>query len=289
MILRSHWLVSISIALYYSRIQVILAYGIDATAVTMYGMRENLLRRLWGEGRAALNAWLTIPSAWTAELVASVGFDAVTIDRQHGLADDATAVAMLQAISTTAAAPLVRLAWNDPAAVMRALDAGAWGVICPMVNNRAEAEAFVGACRYPPRGYRSFGPIRAAVYAGEDYFARANDEVVALGLIETAEGLANAEAILTTPGLDGVYIGTIDLSLSLGLAGLGDLDDPTLSAAVERILNLARRLGRVVGMHARTAAEARELAARGFGLITVMTDSPALESAARGTLRAARD
>lgn len=289
MILRSHWLVSISIALYYSRIQVILAYGIDATAVTMYGMRENLLRRLWGEGRAALNAWLTIPSAWTAELVASAGFDAVTIDRQHGLADDATAVAMLQAISTTAAAPLVRLAWNDPAAVMRALDAGAWGVICPMVNNRAEAEAFVGACRYPPRGYRSYGPIRAAVYAGEDYFARANDEVVALGLIETAEGLANAEAILTTPGLDGVYIGTIDLSLSLGLAGLGDLDDPTLSAAVERILNLARRLGRVVGMHARTAAEARELAARGFGLITVMTDSAALESAARGTLRAARD
>lgn len=252
-------------------------------------MRTNPLRQLWQEGRPALNAWLTIPSAWTAELVAAQGFDAVTIDRQHGLAGDETAMAMLQAISTTSAAPLVRLPWNEPAAIMRALDAGAWGVICPMVNNRAEGEAFVGACRYPPRGYRSYGPIRAAVYAGDDYFARANDEVVALALIETAEGLANAEAILTTPGLDGVYIGTVDLSLSLGLAGLGDLGDPALAAAVEHILALARQHGRAVGMHARTAAEARQLAARGFGLITVITDSAALESAARGTLRAARD
>jgi 4-hydroxy-2-oxoheptanedioate aldolase len=277
-----------SIALHYNRINFVLAYGIDATAGTIHAMRENPLRRLWGEGRAALNAWLTIPSAWTAELVAAAGFDAVTIDRQHGLADDATAIAMLQAISTTAAAPLVRLAWNDPAAVMRALDAGAWGVICPMVNSRAEAEAFADACRYPPHGYRSYGPIRAAVYAGDDYFTRANDEVVALALIETAEGLANAEAILTTPGLDGAYIGTIDLSLSLGLSGLGDLGDPILSEAVGRILALARRHGRVAGMHARTAAEARELAARGFGLITVMTDSSVLQTAAVNALHAAR-
>ena len=251
-------------------------------------MRANPLRRLWGDNRPALNAWLTIPSAWTAELIAAAGFDAVTIDLQHGLAGDETALAMLQAISTTGAAPLVRLPWNDPAAIMRALDAGAWGVICPMVNNRAEAEAFVGACRYPPRGYRSYGPIRAAVYAGDDYFARANDEVVALALIETADGLANAEAILATPGLDGVYIGTVDLSLSLGLTGLGDLGDPILSEAVGRILALARRHDRVAGMHARTVDEAKELAARGFGLITVMTDSTALQTAAMSVLHAAR-
>lgn len=252
-------------------------------------MRTNPLWHLWDENRPALNAWLTIPNAWTAELVAAQGFDAVTIDLQHGLADDATALAMLQAISTTSAAPLVRLPWNEPAAIMRALDTGAWGVICPMVNSRAEAEAFAGACRYPPRGYRSYGPTRAAVYAGEAYFARANDEVVALALIETAEGLANAAAILATPGLDGVYIGTVDLSLSLGLAGLGDLDDPVLSEAVEHILTLARQHGRVAGMHARSAAEAKELAARGFNLITVVTDSTALAAAARGALDAARD
>lgn len=251
-------------------------------------MRTNPLRQLWREDRPALNAWLTIPSAWTAELLAAQGFDAVTIDRQHGLVDDATAVAMLQAISTTAAAPLVRLPWNDPAAIMRALDAGAWGVICPMINSRAEAEAFVGACRYPPRGYRSYGPIRAAVYAGDDYFARADDEVVALVIIETAEALANAEAIITTPGLDGVYIGTVDLSISLGLAGLGDMDDPKLAGAVEHILALARRHDRVAGIHARNPAEAGQLAARGFRLITPLTDTAALQAQARSTLEEVR-
>lgn len=129
-------------------------------------MRENRLQQLGQANQTAVNAWLTIPSAWTAELLAQAGFDAMTLDLQHGLIDDATAVTMLQAISTTDAVPLVRLPWNDPAAVMRALDAGAYGVICPMINTRAEAEAFVGTCRYPPRGYRSYGPIRAALYAG---------------------------------------------------------------------------------------------------------------------------
>ena len=143
-------------------------------------MRENCLKRLWQEGKIALNAWLTIPSAWSAEVMAHVGYDALTIDLQHGLIDYQTALAMLQAISTTAVVPLVRAPWNEPAMIMRLLDAGAYGVICPMVNTRLEAEAFVQACRYPPAGNRSFGPSRATIYAGEDYFSFANQTVLTL-------------------------------------------------------------------------------------------------------------
>lgn len=238
------------------------------------------MKQLWRDGRPALNAWLTIPTGWTAELIAHAGFDAVTLDLQHGLIDDRTALEMLQAISTSAAVPLVRLPWNDPAAIMRALDAGAYGVICPMINTRVEAEAFVGACRYPPLGYRSYGPMRAAVYAGEDYYRHANDTILALALIETAEALANLEAIVTTPGLDGVYIGTVDLSISLGLARLGDLDDPQLRQDVDRILEVARRHERVVAMHAANPEQVAMLAGMGVQLLTVLTDSAVLQAGA---------
>lgn len=251
-------------------------------------MRENRLQQLGQANQTAVNAWLTIPSAWTAELLAQAGFDAMTLDLQHGLIDDATAVTMLQAISTTDAVPLVRLPWNDPAAIMRALDAGAYGVICPMINTRAEAEAFVGTCRYPPRGYRSYGPIRAALYAGDDYFRHADETVLALALIETAEALANTEAIVSVPGLDGVYVGTVDLSISLGLAGLGDLDDPRLREAVRHILAVARAQDRIVAMHAADPAQARLLADWGVAMVTVLTDSALLANAAGAILSEAR-
>lgn len=252
-------------------------------------MRPNRLKQLWSEGRTAINGWLTIPSAWTAEMLAHSGFDALTLDLQHGLIDDQTALAMLQAIATSETVPLVRLPWNDPAAVMRALDAGAYGVICPMINTRSEAETFAGACRYPPRGYRSYGPIRATVYAGSDYFRHANDTILALALIETAEGLANVADILATPGLDGVYIGTVDLSISLGLAGLGDLDDPRLREPVGAIIGSARSHDRIIAMHAADPAQARTLAGWGVSLITVLTDSSALQAAAATALAGTRN
>jgi 4-hydroxy-2-oxoheptanedioate aldolase len=221
-------------------------------------------------------------------LIAHTGYEAITLDLQHGLIDDQTAVTMLQAISTTAAVPLVRLPWNDPAAIMRALDAGAYGVICPMINTRAEAEAFVGACRYPPLGYRSYGPIRATIYAGDDYYHHANNTVLALALIETAEALANVEDIVTTPGLDGLYIGTVDLSISLGLIGLGDLDDPRLRQAIDHILDAARRQDRIVAMHAVNPQQAAMLAGMGIQLLTVLTDSAVLQAGATDLLARTR-
>ncbi|HEX5262825.1 MAG TPA: aldolase/citrate lyase family protein, partial [Phenylobacterium sp.] len=167
-------------------------------------MRANRLKEIWAAGKPVINGWCNMPGAFSAEVMAGMGWDAVTIDTQHGLLGYEQMVAMLQAISTTPAVPLVRVSWNEPGEIMRALDAGAYGVICPMINDAAECARFVEACRYPPAVYRSSGPIRAAIYGGPDYLAKANGEMLAFAMIETAGGLENLEAIVATPGLDGV-------------------------------------------------------------------------------------
>src|SRR5436190_23739160 len=151
-------------------------------------MRPNRLKQIWAEGRPVINAWCNIGSPFVAEAVASQGWDAVTIDTQHGLTGYSEMVAMLQAIAASEVTPLVRVSWNAPGEIMKALDAGAQGIICPMINSRAECEAFVQACRYPPDGYRSFGPTRAAMIAGADYAAEANGEILTFAMIETAGG-----------------------------------------------------------------------------------------------------
>src|SRR3990172_10310953 len=139
-------------------------------------MRENTVKTAWGAGGVTYGAWLGIPSSFSAEVVAHQGFDYITVDMQHGLIDYQMAVTMLQAISTTASMPFVRVPWNEPGIIGKMLDAGAYGVVIPMVNSRAEAEAAVGACRYAPKGYRSFGPIRASYYGGSDYATEANNQ-----------------------------------------------------------------------------------------------------------------
>lgn len=252
-------------------------------------MRKNKLKQLWKQEKTAINAWLTIPDAWTAEIMAHIGFDAITIDMQHGLADYQTALSMLQAISTTDAVPLVRIPWNEPVAIMRLLDAGAYGLVCPMVNSREEAEAFVGACRYPPLGFRSYGPIRANIYAGDDYFDNANHEIMTFAMIETAQALDNIEEIVTTQGLDGVYVGTVDLSISMGLPGLGDLNDPELQDALNNIMMQVVKHKRIAGIHASTPDDAAKLSEQGFRLITFVNDTKLLRSAAKNILEQTRN
>jgi 4-hydroxy-2-oxoheptanedioate aldolase len=249
-------------------------------------MRTNRLKELWRSQQIATNAWLTIPDAWTAEVLAHAGFDALTIDAQHGLATDLSVVLpMLQAIGTTATVPLVRVPWNDPAVHMRMLDAGAQGLICPMVNTRAEAELFVGACRYPPAGYRSYGPLRAELHLGTDYFRQAGAEVLTLAMIETAAGLKNVEDIAATPGLDGFYVGPWDLSLALGLEQLGSFEDPRLLDALHQVLNAATRHGLVAGIHCGTPEVAARMAAMGFQLVTPAVDTYLLRHAAQESLQ----
>src|SRR5437764_4585820 len=160
-------------------------------------MRKNELRRIFAGGGTVLNGWLAIANSYSAEMMAHQGFESVTIDLQHGPVDFQTAVTMLQAISTTAAVPMVRVPHNEPILTLKLLDAGAYGVICPMINSKPQAEAFVDACRYPPRGSRSFGPNRAVLYGGADYWRHANEEILLFAMVETLEGLAVLEKIAT--------------------------------------------------------------------------------------------
>lgn len=243
-------------------------------------MRPNQLKNLWQNGDAAINAWLTIPSAFTAELMAHQQFDSLTIDMQHGLMGYDTAVAMLQAISTTAATPLVRVPWNDPGDIMRMLDAGAYGIICPMINSRAEAEQFVRAVRYPPHGQRSYGPVRARLYAGDDYVAHANNTILAFAMIETAEALARVDEIVSTPGLDAIYVGPADLSFSLTGRVQSDYTDPDLLGALDTIVAACRRHNVVAGMHTSSTAFALRMISRGFQFVTILADATYLEKAA---------
>ena len=235
-------------------------------------MHRNRLRQIWAEGRPALNAWCSLGGAMVAEAMAAQGWDALTIDTQHGVIGYAEMVSMLQAATASGVTPLVRVSWNAPGEIMRALDAGAWGVICPMVSTPAEAAAFVGACRYPPGGFRSYGPTRAALVAGPDYAHHANAEVLALAMIETAEGLANVEAVCATPGLDGIYIGPSDLSLSLGGEPSQDSQDPTLLAAFSRVLAACKASGVRAGVHTTSVAYSQQMLAMGFDLVTVGAD-----------------
>ena len=251
-------------------------------------MRKNKLRQLWRDGGAAVNGWLGIPSSVSAEAMAHQGWDSLTIDMQHGLVDYTNALPMLQGISTTGTVPLVRVPWLEPGIIMKVLDAGAYGVICPMVNNREDAERFVGACRYAPAGYRSFGPTRALIYAGADYPKHANETVLTMAMIETAEALDNLEAIVSVPGLDAVYIGPADLALSLGHTPKFDHTEPELLEPIERIMTAAKTRGVVPGIHCGSAAYARRMIDLGFQLVTLLSDQRLMAAAAKAMVEETR-
>jgi 4-hydroxy-2-oxoheptanedioate aldolase len=174
--------------------------------------------------------------------------------------------------------------WNDPAIIMRALDAGAYAIIVPLINTAQEAAAAVAACRYPPVGMRSSGPLRAALYGGANYQAEANGEIVVLAMVETKEGLANLDAICATPGLDGVYIGPADLSYALGLPPRGDNPDPQHLETCDRIRETAHRHGVKACMHCASAAFAAGAIKRGFDLIMLTSDVACLTAGARRQL-----
>ncbi len=236
-------------------------------------MRENRLKRLWAAGEKTVNGWLAIPNGFSAEIMAHQGFDSLTVDMQHGVVDYQAAVSMLQAISTTDTVPLVRVPWNEPGVLQKVLDAGAYGVICPMINSRVEAEAFVSACRYPPLGSRSFGPIRALLYGGADYPARANDEVLTLAMIETKEAMAALDSILEVEGLDGIYVGPADLSNSLGCTPKFDQEEQPVVDAIRSIIGTAKRHRKFAGIHCGSPAYIKRMWDLGFDYATLLSDA----------------
>ncbi len=253
-------------------------------------MRKNVIKQKWAAGEAVINGWLHVPSGWTAEIMAHSGYDSLCIDMQHGQLDFSHVLDMLRAISTTDTVPLVRTPWNEPGIIGRILDAGAYGVICPMVNTQAECEQFVGACRYHPDGFRSRGPTRANIYGGADYVHHANDEILTIAMIETAEALENVEAIAGVPGLDAIYVGPGDLSLTLlGMERSGiDLEDADFLAALDKIVAACNAAGIAAGIHTNSPDYARRMIDRGFRFVTIMTDTLLMRTMAQHVTAAVR-
>jgi 4-hydroxy-2-oxoheptanedioate aldolase len=251
-------------------------------------VRPNTIRSLHRAGKPVINAWLSIGSPYLAELAAHQGFDAATVDLQHGMTGFEGAVGMFQAIATTGVIPLARPSENDPAQIMRLLDAGAYGIICPMVSTAADAARLVSACRYPPAGRRSFGPARGLLYGGPDYFAHADGEILALAMIETREALDNLDAILATPGLDGVYVGPNDLAIELGREPRAEHDDPAVVQAVTLIREMASERGLIAGIFCSNGPAAAQRVAEGFHFVTPGNDAALLRGAMAAAVRTAR-
>lgn len=251
-------------------------------------MRENNIRKIWADGGTVINGWLAIPSSISAELMALQDWDSVCIDLQHGAIGYETALTMLQAISTTSKTPIIRVPANESGIIGKVLDAGAYGVICPMVNTAAEALSFVRSCRYAPMGQRSVGPLRASLYAGADYVKHANTTVLTMPMIESAEAVKNLDQILATPGLDSVYVGPSDLSVSMGESAGFDPLFPEVLKAIELIAAKATKAGVVPGIHVGSVAYAKRCRDMGYRLITYLSDFRLLQQATARSIAAVR-
>jgi len=251
-------------------------------------MRKNTVRQIIKDGGRVINGWCAIPDSYAAEVYAHQGWDSVTIDLQHGPVDFTRALPMLQAISTTNAIPLCRVPWNDAAIIMKLLDAGSYGLICPMINTKEEAERFVSFGRYPPIGTRSMGPNRAVQYGGADYWQGANEEVILLAMIETRAGLQNLEEILSVKGLDGVYVGPSDLSMAMGKPPTLDPSDAEVNAAIAHIAKVVRGKSMIAGVHTDSPATAKKRFDQGYNFATLLNDARALAMAANNMVKETR-
>ena len=242
----------------------------------------NKLKARLTAGKACVNGWLAIPSGFSAEVMAGCGWDSVTVDMQHGVQDYQSMVQCFQAMDRFPITPIVRVPWNEPGIIGKALDGGAWGIVCPMVNNKAEAAALASYSLYPPKGKRSNGPIRAAAYGeASSYQTIANDEVLVIPMIETQEGIDNIDEILSVSGISGIYVGPSDMGFSLGLVPKLDRDEPLILGIYEKLLASCKKHGKFAGIHNGTAAYAARMIGMGYRWVTIANDSGLMAKAAR--------
>ncbi len=252
----------------------------------MVDVIENTLLHRWSAGEETLGLWLGAAEPRTAEMLGALPFDYINVDLQHGTGDYSSMYSVFQALRTSAAMPLARVPFNEFGIINRVLDAGAMGVIVPLVNSATEAEEAVAACRYPPRGRRSYGPLRAAQVLGPRYYPDSNDEIAVIVMIETAEAVDSIDEILDVDGIDAVYVGPSDLSLSLGLTPGNHNDAPIFTESLLRVLAACDRHGVVAGIHCQPdLVELRR--SQGFRMITAVSDTVALLDGAMAGLRQA--
>jgi 4-hydroxy-2-oxoheptanedioate aldolase len=236
---------------------------------------KNRMKQLWKPGKPVINGWLTIPSAFTAEIMSVQGYDTITVDLQHGLIDYQIAISMFQAMKGSPVVPFARVPWLDPAIIMKMLDGGVLGIICPMINTADDARRLASYMRYPPVGERSFGPTRAMFSVGSDYGVIANDLVQCFAMIETAQGFQNLEEIVKVPGINGIYVGPIDLTLGLHGQDLPigfDREEDEMIDAIKHILSTTHAAGLRAGLHCGTSEYAARAATWGFDLVSVSWD-----------------
>lgn len=252
-------------------------------------MRTNQTKKLALEGTPAIGTMCNAASPLIAEWLGHCGYDFIVVDLQHGENNLDSVQVMLQALSATPATPVVRVPANVPMYIQRVLDLGAYGIIVPLVNTRADAEAVVQSVRYAPRGKRSWGPVRGAIYGGPDYFAKSADELLTMVMLESAEALANAREILDVDGVDGCFIGPADLNVSLGFSpdSLPALA-PQTDDAIAKIVAAAKAAGKIAGVHAFSLDDAKRRIAQGFHFITVMAETRMIRSGAIEVLSALR-
>lgn len=250
-------------------------------------MTTNALLDAWAREEVTFGLWGTLGGPYLAEIAAAEGFAYHCIDRQHGMVAEEAVAPMLTAIQGQGVSALVRVPANEPWLIMQALDAGADGVVVPMVGDGAEAAAAVAACRYPPDGTRSYGPTRATLAHGSTDPRRLS-EVACIPMIETARGLANLEEIVATPGLDAIYIGPSDLALALGIPPDRGGSHPAHGEAIARILTTCRRRGVTPGIQCPDGVSARARAEQGFRMVSVGNDMATLRRGLAAELATAR-
>jgi len=248
----------------------------------------NKVKEIWKSGKAVVNGWLAIPSGFSAEVMAQCGFDSITVDMQHGVQDYQSMVQCFQAMQAHPVTPMVRVPWNEPGIIGKVLDGGAYGVICPMINTKQEAENFVSYCKYPPRGTRSNGPIRAGLYGSASGYQSTAKETLCIPMMETKTAVENMESILDVDGIAGVYVGPSDLGFSYGLVPKLDREEPEIMKIYEKLVKECGKRGIYPGIHCSGPAGAAKAIGMGFKLVTLLNDSGILATGAKSWIAETR-
>ena len=239
-------------------------------------MKQNPVRAKLKQGAPSVGTWLTLPDPVAAQLMARTGLDWLTIELEHTPTSYETAAQMFAIVAASGCVPLARIPWNTGENIKRVLDTGAWGIVVPMVNSGAEAEAVVKAARYRPLGERSIGgQLHAANFATDaaSYYAKANDEILVVVMAEHVDAVSNIDSILNVPGIDAVFVGPNDLHASMGLPPSFDSDHPQFNAALKKILASAKARGIAAGIHVLDATQAQRRIGEGWQFIAVSSEA----------------
>jgi 4-hydroxy-2-oxoheptanedioate aldolase len=252
-------------------------------------MKTNPVKKQLREGKPSFGTWLSLGDLLATRVLARLGFDWLTLDMEHQPLDWREAAAVFGAIADAGCVPLVRVPEGNHFLIKRALDAGAWGIVAPMVNTVEQAKEIIAATKYPPVGNRSLGGSLHGLNFDAtpgDYFQRANDEILVILQTESALGIENAEAIYSLPGVDAIFVGPVDLRANLRGASGGDVTDAEFEAALQRIVDIGKKTGTPTGMHTMAPDVALQRAAQGMQFIAVASDIRMLTVKAQETLKA---